>query len=40
MILAADFTPDREDRLHGNQKLDDQQRAEKAVVHVREGKYL
>jgi len=40
MILAADFTPDREDRLDGNEKLDDQQWAKKAVVHVKEGKYL
>jgi hypothetical protein len=35
MILAANFTPHREDRLDGNEKFDDQQRAEKAIVHVR-----
>ncbi len=40
MILAADFAPDRKDRFNGNQKLNDQQRAKKAVVHGREGKYL
>jgi hypothetical protein len=40
MILAADFAPGREDRLDGNEKFDDQKRAEKAVVHVMEGKYL
>ena len=41
MILAADLAPDREDRLDGNQEFDDQQRAEKSIVHVaRKGKYL
>jgi hypothetical protein len=40
MILAADLAPGRKERLNRNQKLDDQQRAEKAVVHVQEGKYL
>jgi hypothetical protein len=34
MILAADFTPNREDRLHGNEEFDDQQWAEKTIVHV------
>jgi hypothetical protein len=40
MILAADFAPERKKRLESNQKFDDQQRAEIAVVHVKEGKYL
>jgi hypothetical protein len=36
MVLTADFTPHREERLDGNEKLDDQQRAEKTIVHVSE----
>jgi hypothetical protein len=34
MILPADLAPDGEDRLDGNQKLDDHQRAQKTIVHV------
>ena len=40
MILSADLTPDREDRVDGDQEFDDQKRAEKAIAHGGKGKYL
>jgi hypothetical protein len=34
IVLTTDLTPCREDGFGRNQKLDDQQRAEKTIVHV------